>query len=50
MWAYPYNYWGDIPYTNITLDFTLAYPGLVSSVTIRDVMDITTGQLCYTYA
>ena len=50
MWAYPYNYWGDIPYNNITLDFKLSYPGLAPNVTIRDVMDITAGKLCYTYA
>ncbi|KAH8885499.1 Di-copper centre-containing protein [Thozetella sp. PMI_491] len=50
MWAYPYNYWGDVPYKNITLDFTLQYPNLASNVTIRDVMDITGGELCYVYA
>ncbi|KAH8588626.1 hypothetical protein B0O99DRAFT_356866 [Bisporella sp. PMI_857] len=49
MWAYPYNFFGDIPYTNVTLDYELAF-GLVGPNTkIGAVMDIQ-NQLGYTYA
>jgi tyrosinase len=50
MWAYPYNWFGDVPYKNITLDFQLAYGQLGATVNISQVMDTTSGVLCYTYA
>ncbi len=51
MWAYPYNYFGDIPYTNITLNFSLSYGPFGSAVNISQVMDITRMPLgAYTYA
>ncbi|ORY55906.1 uncharacterized protein BCR38DRAFT_528749 [Pseudomassariella vexata] len=49
MWAYPYNYNGDIPYKNITLDTLIAFPHVAETIPIRDVMDIQGGHLCYTY-
>ncbi|RDW63562.1 hypothetical protein BP6252_11107 [Coleophoma cylindrospora] len=53
MWAYPYNYFGDVPYKNITLAFELAYGQLGETVNISQVMD-TTNMPCdvnsYTYA
>lgn len=48
--AYPFNFFGDIPYKNITLDYSLSYPNFGSNITIRDVMDTEGGLLCYTYA
>jgi tyrosinase len=50
MWAYPYNYFGDIPYKNITLQTTLNYGLIASSVKVADVMDTQGGPFCYTYA
>lgn len=54
MWAYPYNYFGDIPYANVTLDFVLAYgvegASLGANVTIGQVMDISAGTVSnYSY-
>jgi tyrosinase len=40
MGAYPFNYFGDVPYHNVTLDFVLEYPEMGANVTIRQVMDI----------
>ncbi|KAH8681966.1 hypothetical protein BX600DRAFT_505593 [Xylariales sp. PMI_506] len=48
-YAYPYNYKGDIPYQNITLDTLIAYPNVGDTVPISEVMDIEGGHLCYTY-
>ncbi|KAB5518049.1 hypothetical protein GE09DRAFT_978746, partial [Coniochaeta sp. 2T2.1] len=50
MWAYPYNYFGDIPYKNVTLNTPLNYPLMGGTIKIDDVMDIRGGDLCYTYA
>jgi tyrosinase len=51
MWAYPYNYFGDVPYSNITLAFKLVYGELGDTVTIGQVMDTTGGTLSsYVYA
>ncbi|KAG4438583.1 hypothetical protein IFR05_005958 [Cadophora sp. M221] len=51
MWAYPYNYFGNIPYTNITLQTPLAFGPLGSAVNISQVMDISCAPLgAYTYA
>lgn len=48
--AYPFNFFGDVAYTNVTLSFTLEYKGLMANRNISEVMDITSGALCYTYA
>lgn len=49
MWAYPYNFYVDPPYENITLAFDLTFGGLGSTVPVSEVMDTTSGVLCYTY-
>lgn len=50
MWAYPFNFSGDVPYHNITLDFVLEYPEMGENVTINQVMDISQAPLgAYTY-
>jgi tyrosinase len=48
MWAYPFNFMGDKPYTNITLDTTISY-GVWGTYKIRDVMDTASKKLCYKY-
>ncbi|KAJ9144979.1 Tyrosinase [Pleurostoma richardsiae] len=54
MWAYPFNFFGDVPYTNITLNTQLDFWELLTSgqryVKIADVMDIRNGSFCYDYA
>jgi tyrosinase len=52
MWAYPFNFMGDIPYTNITVDTQLEFAQLLpkeGNITIRDTMDILAKRFCYTY-
>jgi tyrosinase len=53
MWGYPFNWMGDIPYTNITINTTLDFWNLLTNVSgtvqIADVMDIYASNLCYTY-
>jgi tyrosinase len=49
MWAYPYNFFGDIPYVNITLDYQLVYGELGAALNVSEVMDLEAGSLCYTY-
>jgi tyrosinase len=55
MWAYPFNFFGDVPYTNITLDTELDFQGLLGSrpadrfVKIKDVMDVRGGRFCVSY-
>ncbi|KAH8895481.1 Di-copper centre-containing protein [Thozetella sp. PMI_491] len=46
-WAYPFNYFGDIPYENVTLSTPLSYSPLSSDIEISKTMDFTT--YCYTY-
>lgn len=48
-WAYPFNYFGDIPYENITLDTPLYYGELADSITVADVMDTESEIMCYRY-
>lgn len=48
-WAYPYNYFGDIAYQNITLQTSLHFGKLADSITVGDVMDTEGGLLCYRY-
>lgn len=45
--AYPFNFFGDIPYKNVTLNTPLNYPNFGSSIQIKDVMD--TAALGYKY-
>jgi tyrosinase len=49
MFAYPFDFMGDVPYTNITLATELQYLGLFANVNISSVMDINTTNLCYEY-
>jgi len=49
MFAYPFNFQGDFPYTNVTLDYQLAFPNFGANVKIRDVMDTAAPNLCYKY-
>ncbi|CAM1501037.1 Fc.00g101990.m01.CDS01 [Cosmosporella sp. VM-42] len=51
--AYPYNFFGDKPYQNITLEYQMDFQKLIPGkqyIKVRDVMDIQGGELCYTYA
>ncbi|KAH7305905.1 hypothetical protein B0I35DRAFT_471468 [Stachybotrys elegans] len=48
-WAYPFNFFGDIPYSNITTDFALVYSELSASNKISDLMYTNKGPLCYRY-
>lgn len=48
-WAYPYNYFGDIPYENVTLDTPLHFGEVADSIKIADVMDTESEILCYRY-
>jgi tyrosinase len=51
--AYPFNFFGDIPYKNITLDYKMDFFKLNAGsryVKVSDVMDIKAGKLCYTFA
>ena len=45
--AYPYNFFGDIPYKNVTLKTSLNYGPFAETIKIQDTMDV--GSLCYTY-
>ncbi|KAI0024292.1 Di-copper centre-containing protein [Xylariomycetidae sp. FL0641] len=49
-WAYPYNYFGDRPYTNITLDFEMDFGQIGGKVKVGSVMDIQGGPFCYKYS
>jgi tyrosinase len=49
MYAYPYNYNGDIPYKNITLETLVAFPAVADTIPISEVMDTQGGHLCYTF-
>ncbi|TLD09242.1 uncharacterized protein PgNI_06966 [Pyricularia grisea] len=49
MFAYPFDFFGDVEYKNITIDHVLEYPGFSEPITIRDVMDTAGGKLCYKY-
>lgn len=48
--AYPYLFFGDIPYANVTLDYVLELGEIGGEVKIKEVMDTKDGVLCYTYA
>ncbi|KUJ17276.1 Di-copper centre-containing protein [Mollisia scopiformis] len=49
IFAYPFDFFGEIPYTNITLDYELEYEHFGSNVRIGDIMDVEAPNLCYTY-
>ncbi|KAI0851358.1 hypothetical protein F5Y00DRAFT_267959 [Daldinia vernicosa] len=49
-WAYPYNYYGDKPYTNVTLDFAMDLGDIGGMVKIREVMDVHDSPLCFAYS
>jgi tyrosinase len=48
-WAYPFNFFRDIPYSNITSDWDLVYSGLSAGNKVRDLMHPQKGPLCYRY-
>ena len=48
-WAYPYNYFGDIPYKNVTLETPLHFEQIGGTLKIADMMDIHGGPFCYEY-
>lgn len=51
--AYPFDFFGEIPYKNITLNYNMFFGNLTSGATwvpIKNVMDISAGPLCYTYS
>ncbi|OCL15161.1 Di-copper centre-containing protein [Glonium stellatum] len=50
--AYPFDFFGEIPYKNITLNYNMFFGNLTPGITwapIKNVMDISAGPLCYTY-
>lgn len=49
--AYPFNFYGDVAYQNITLDYQMhvGHASNSSWVRVGDVMDIQDGVLCYEY-
>ncbi|KAH7137019.1 hypothetical protein B0J13DRAFT_587135 [Dactylonectria estremocensis] len=51
-YAYPFNFFGDRDYQNITLDYVMDFSNLIPSrqyVTVKEVMDTQGGRFCYTY-
>lgn len=48
-WAYPFNFFGDIPYTNVTAEFQVGIGGLGAPLKVRDLLSPTRGPLCYRY-
>lgn len=52
MFGYPFDFQGDIPYANVTLDTQLDFAELLENtqfIKISEVMDINAANLCYTY-
>jgi hypothetical protein len=49
MWAYPFDFTGPVAYENITLAYELLYGELGPTVNVSQVMDTTSGPLCYIY-
>ncbi|KAF3058630.1 hypothetical protein GL218_05619 [Daldinia childiae] len=49
-WAYPYNYFGEKPYTNVTLDFAMNFGDIGGMVNIREVMDVQDSPFCLEYS
>ncbi|KAH7009582.1 hypothetical protein EDB80DRAFT_762941 [Ilyonectria destructans] len=51
-YAYPFNFFGDRDYHNITLDYAMDFSNLIPGkqyVTVKEVMDTQGGRFCYTY-
>lgn len=49
-YAYPYNFFGDIPYQNITLETPLQFGEEADAIVVGDVMDTETELMgCYIY-
>ncbi|KAI5861276.1 hypothetical protein GGS23DRAFT_160792 [Durotheca rogersii] len=48
-WAYPYDYYGELPYENVTLDFVMNFGKVAPEVKIREVMDIHDAPFCIAY-
>ncbi|KAH8671376.1 hypothetical protein BX600DRAFT_496092 [Xylariales sp. PMI_506] len=48
--AYPFDFFGEIPYENVTLSYVMDFGPLMQSRNISEVMDIQAGPFCYTYA
>ena len=52
MFAYPWNFFEDVPYENVTLDTKLEFRGLLGEnrpVRIREAMDTFAGNICVGY-
>ncbi|KAM7194203.1 hypothetical protein V8F33_007349 [Rhypophila sp. PSN 637] len=49
MFAYPFDWFGPVPYQNVTLNSDLNFPGLGNTIKISDVMDTQDKILCYKY-
>lgn len=49
-WAYPYNFFGDKPYRNVTLASPIDLGRIGGIVDIAYAMDTQGGAFCYTYA
>lgn len=50
--ACPFDFFGDVAYKNITLDYVMNFDNLVPNrqyFAVKDVMDIQGGTLCYKY-
>lgn len=48
-WAFPFAFFGEIPYTNITADFEVGFGHLSGPVKVRDLLSPLNGPLCYRY-
>ncbi|KAF6809458.1 tyrosinase central domain containing protein [Colletotrichum sojae] len=49
MYGYPFNYFGDVAYENITLQYQLSFPNFGPDIVVSDMMDIHGGPFCYEY-
>ncbi|KAI8273837.1 hypothetical protein K4K60_010390 [Colletotrichum sp. SAR11_57] len=49
MFAYPFDFFGDVPYENITLQYPLSFPNFGKEMVVSDMMDIRGGPFCYEY-
>ncbi|PBP21906.1 hypothetical protein BUE80_DR007322 [Diplocarpon rosae] len=50
MFGYPWNYFGDPAYTNVTLNTTMDFGPFGREITIASLMDISGGLLGYEYS
>ncbi|KAF6828587.1 hypothetical protein CPLU01_08456 [Colletotrichum plurivorum] len=49
MYGYPFDYFGDVTYENITLQYQLSFPNFGPDMAVSDMMDIHGGPFCYEY-